>query len=86
MKIPARRASPPVRWVKVPVCPECGEAEIGVIYLENSYCRVLSWWDAEKASPDETEEEDKNIIETKGYYCCYCGEEFESPEIMEEAQ
>ena len=84
--IPLRNPDPPVHWVKVPVCPECGCDELGEILIEKSYNRIERWDMDGQPMPAISDQEDIKVIAKNDpkYYCCGCGDEFNDPKITEE--
>jgi hypothetical protein len=74
-----RSASPPAKYAEVAHCPECGCDEIGEILIEKTYNRVTAWYDK---LPEQYDLEDSEVVDYADprYYCCYCGDEFNTPD------
>ena len=79
-KMPERRINPPTKYATIPHCPQCGSDEIGVIEDAMIYSSVLSWDDGK---PDELEIQETlyTRYHDPKYYCPYCGDEFNTPDM-----
>ena len=77
--VPERDPNPPTKIYQVPVCPECGDDELGENF--KAFRMIDEWLDGEPYKYDGLEPNGDPL--SPRFYCCNCGDEFDEFLVVE---